>query len=98
MTVRRVDDAVLLEDICAVEDAETLMQEIEAGATAIDWAGCTHLHTACLQVILVAALPLRGTPKNPTLSRWLSRDQLSKASALRPDLVPPPPAAHQVEA
>ena len=26
MTIRRADDTVLLEDVCAVEDAETLIQ------------------------------------------------------------------------
>jgi hypothetical protein len=72
MTIRRVDDAILLVDVCAVEDAEILMQEIQAGATTLDWSGCTHLHTACLQVILAAGLPLGGTPANPALSRWIT--------------------------
>jgi hypothetical protein len=72
MTIRRDDDMVLLEGICAVEDAELLMQEFLAGATLIDWGGCTHLHTACLQVILAARVPISGTPANPALARWLA--------------------------
>ena len=71
MTIRRQDDAVLLDDVCAVEDAETLMQELRAGAAVIDWSGCTHLHTACLQVILAAAIPIRGSPANPAIVRWI---------------------------
>jgi hypothetical protein len=72
MTVRREDEAVLLEEICPVEDAEILMEQLQAGATLIDWSGCTHLHTACLQVILAAGLPMRGIPANPVLARWLA--------------------------
>ena len=72
MTIRRADDAVLLEGVCAVEDAEILMQELQADATLIDWSGCTHLHTACVQVILAAGLPMRGAPENPALARWLA--------------------------
>jgi hypothetical protein len=72
MTVRRDDDAILLEDVCAVDDAEILMQELQAGAALIDWSACTHLHTACLQVILAAHTPMRGSPSNPVLARWLA--------------------------
>jgi hypothetical protein len=71
MTIRRADDTILLEDICAVEDAETLMQELQAGATVIDWTECVHLHTACLQVILVSGVPIRGMPQNAALGRWV---------------------------
>ena len=72
MTIRRDDDVVLLEDVCAVEDAEVLMKELQAGATLIDWSACAYLHTACLQVLLAAGLPMRGTPANPAIARWLA--------------------------
>jgi hypothetical protein len=71
MTIRCADDAVLLEDVCAVEDAETLLHLLQSGASLIDWTGCTHLHAACLQVILVSGLPMRGTPDSPALARWV---------------------------
>jgi hypothetical protein len=86
MTIRRVDDAVLLDGVCAVEDAEFLMRELQAGATLVDLSECTHLHTACLQVILAARLPMRGTPANPVLARWL-------AGILDPDATPGPQLA-----
>jgi hypothetical protein len=70
MTVRRADDTIVLEDVCPVEDAETLLNQLQAGASLVDWSGCTHLHTACLQVMLVAGLPVVGQPANPTLARW----------------------------
>jgi hypothetical protein len=72
MTIRRDDDVILLVDVCAVEDAEVLTQELLAGATLIDWSACAHLHTACLQVLLAAGLPLRGTPANAAIARWLA--------------------------
>ncbi len=71
MTIRRVDETVMLEGVCAVEEAETLLQEIQSGAVRIDWTGCAHLHTACLQVILASGLPTCGTPANGALARWL---------------------------
>jgi len=72
MTVHRGDDTVLLEGVCAVEDAELLMQELQAGATSVDWSGCSHLHTACLQVLLATRIPVIGTPQNPALTHWLA--------------------------
>jgi hypothetical protein len=90
MTIRRDDDAVLLEDVCVVEDAETLMLELQAGAALIDWSGCTHLHTACLQVILAARMPMRGSPANAALARWLTPmlqpDAASMPGAAAPEL------------
>ncbi len=71
MTVRRVDETVLLEGVCAVEDAELLMQQLQFGGQTIDWSGCTHLHTACLQVLLTARVKLHGKPANPALERWI---------------------------
>ena len=71
MTIRRIDDVILLQDICAVEDAELLMQELEAGAACLNWSGCTHLHTACLQVVMASGLPITGTPATPEIVRWV---------------------------
>ena len=70
MTIRRDEDTIHLDDVCAVEDAEVLVQELGAGAACIDWSGCTHLHTACLQVLMAAGVPMRGVPANATLARW----------------------------
>ncbi len=72
MTIHRTDQAIVLDGVCPVEDAELLMQELQSGPDLIDWSGCTHLHTACLQVLLAAGLPVRGTPTNPTLARCIA--------------------------
>ena len=71
MTVRRAGDTIILEGVCAVEDAEILLQHLQAGADFIDWCGCTHLHAACFQMVLVARLPMRGPPANLEIVRWL---------------------------
>ncbi len=72
MTIRRTDDVVRLEAVCPVEDAELLLGHLQEGAARIDWSDCTHLHTACLQVILAAGLAPCGSPANPALARWLT--------------------------
>jgi len=70
MTIRRAENVIFLEDICAVEDADALLAEIQSGAAMFDWTGCTFLHTACLQLILASRLPMRGKPEDPALARW----------------------------
>ena len=69
MTIRRADETIMLEGVCAVEEAETLMQELLAGATLVDWGGCTHLHTACLQVILWRPVCRRAARRRTFRSR-----------------------------
>jgi hypothetical protein len=72
MPIQRTDETILLDGVCAVEDAEVLLQQLQAGAALIDWSGCTHLHAACLQLLLAAHLPMQGIPANPALARWLT--------------------------
>ena len=71
MTVRHAGDTIFLEGVCAVEDAEILLQHLQAGADLIDWCSCTHLHAACFQMVLVSQLPMKGPPANPEIVRWL---------------------------
>jgi hypothetical protein len=71
MSIKCAGDAVLMEGVCPVEDAETLLHLLQAGASHVDWTGCTHLHASCLQVLLVAGLPVRGLPANAALARWV---------------------------
>ena len=71
LTRRADDDVVFLEEVCAVEDADALLMEIQAGTAVLDWSGCTYLHTACLQLILAARLKVRGVPGDAVLARWV---------------------------
>jgi hypothetical protein len=70
--INREADIIHLEGDCPVEDAEVLLQQIQQGASALDWSDCTFLHTACVQVILAAGLSLYGTPASDKLTRWLA--------------------------
>nr|WP_321984557.1 hypothetical protein [uncultured Lichenicoccus sp.] len=90
MTVRRVEEHILLDDVCAVEDAEILLQELQAGAALIDWSTCTHLHTSCLQVILAAGVAVSGTPLNKSLAEWIAPLLASGHPATASDPLPSP--------
>lgn len=98
MTIRRVEDEVLLEGVCTIEDAELLLQHLQDGASRLDWSGCTHLHSACFQVVLSAHLPMHGTPLGPELARWLTPLVDADASSIRRGMPVDLPSANCVEA
>ncbi len=70
--IERDGKTILLLGHCPVEDADTLLSFVHDGADVIDWTGCTLLHTACLQVLLAARLPVAGPPQNPSLALFLA--------------------------
>lgn len=75
MTVRSADnDMLVLEGECPVEDAETLLQQLQSKPTAtVDWTQCNYLHTAVLQVILASGRIPSSICGDPFVSRWLPR-------------------------
>jgi hypothetical protein len=74
MSVRRCENGnIVLEGDCAAEDAETLLQMLQAAPGApIDWTQCGRLHTAVLQVILAAGPALIGVCGDPWVARWFA--------------------------
>jgi hypothetical protein len=74
VSVRRHDDGtILLEGICPVEDAESLLQLLQATPTApLDWSRSNHLHTAVLQVILATRPTLVGRCGDPWVTEWVN--------------------------
>jgi hypothetical protein len=72
MTIRRGDDGVIMLDgECPVEDAETLLQLLQAHPKGpVDWSACTRLHTAVLQVLMATAAPVRGACGDAFVARW----------------------------
>ncbi len=68
MPVRYLRDIARLEGVCAVEDAESLLEWLhEHPDGKLNFKDCEHLHSAVLQVIMamqpcVAACPRAGTP------------------------------------
>jgi hypothetical protein len=74
LTVRRADNGVIvLEGVCPVEDAETLLQLLQTKpTTGLDWSQCRQLHTAVVQVILASALGPLGPCGDPLVQQWLA--------------------------
>jgi hypothetical protein len=74
MTVRLKGQGVIeLSGRCGADDAEALQQHLLAdpGST-VEWSGCEHLHSAVVQVLLVAAPVVRGAPKNEFLTTHIA--------------------------
>jgi hypothetical protein len=73
MTLRNAGGTLHLEGACPVEAAEEVMQVLsDGGIEAVDLHDCTHLHTAVLQVLLHARLPILRLPAGPLLQAWLA--------------------------
>lgn len=74
MTVRRSDHGTLvLEGVCPVEDAEVLLQLLQAGSpVALDWTKCRQMHTAVLQVILASGIVPQGPCGDVLVRQWLA--------------------------
>ena len=70
---RQEDGTILLEGGCPVEDAESLLQLLQATPGApVDWTRSNHLHTAVLQVILAARPTLVGRCGDPWVTEWVN--------------------------
>ena len=74
MTVGRSDTGIVaLEGVCAVEDAEPLLQLLQAtpGAS-VDWTRCRQLHTAVFQIILASGVAPIGPCGDAWVAQWLA--------------------------
>jgi hypothetical protein len=73
MTVRVTESGtIVLEGICASEDAEVLLQNLLAyPATSVDWRGCEGAHAAVVQVLIAAKPKLIGPPASAPLKNWV---------------------------
>ena len=73
MTVARNDRGIiLLKGSCPVEDAEPLLQLLQATPDApVDLTGCRQLHTAVYQVLLAAGAALIGPCEDRWIRQWL---------------------------
>ena len=67
MTVRVTKKGpILLEGVCAIEDAEVLLAGLLANpGTDIDWSGCEQAHTAVIQILMAVHPKIIGWPTNP---------------------------------
>jgi|HubBroStandDraft_1064217.scaffolds.fasta_scaffold244843_2 hypothetical protein len=72
MTIKRDNAGVIvLAGECPVDDAETLLQLLQAQPEGpVDWSGCTRLHTAVLQMLMASAPAMRGECGDAFVARW----------------------------
>lgn len=84
MTIGRSETgAVILAGVCAVEDAEPLLQMLQATpAAVVDWTACRQLHTAVFQVILASGIAPIGPCGDVWIDHWLA-PKLPQNRALR---------------
>lgn len=78
MTVRRSDNGTLvLDGVCPVDDAEALLQLLQATPGAvIEWSQCRQLHTSVFQVVLASG----RVPVGPCGDAWVAQWLASKLS------------------
>ena len=91
MTVRRSDTGiVILDGVCAVEDAEPLLQMLQATpAAVVDWTPCRQLHTAVVQVILASGIAPIG-PVRRCLGDAVAGARTAPKGDRRIAILPPP--------
>ncbi|QHL89640.1 hypothetical protein GVO57_00910 [Sphingomonas changnyeongensis] len=73
MPIRLFKRKAVLSGEVDVETAETLHAWlIEAPGRTIDLGGCTHIHPACVQVVLASGAPVLALPADADLHGWLA--------------------------
>ena len=74
MSVRRADNGtIILDGTCPAEDAEPLLQMLQARRVAgVDWTQSRQIHTAILQIILAAGVVTVGPCGDPCVEKWLA--------------------------
>lgn len=71
MTVRLHDGAIVIEGASPVDDAETLLEQLQAHpGLPVDCARCASMHTAVLQVLMAAAPTIKGACGDDLVRRW----------------------------
>ena len=72
MAIEFKKNRVIFRDVARVEEAEALLEALQKKPSAkVDLSVCTHLHTANLQVLMVARPSIDSWPQNPELRTWL---------------------------
>jgi hypothetical protein len=73
MPLTFAETLVRFEGVCCVEEALPLLEHCRnTKAPEVDLSDCTYLHTALLQVLLLARPLVTVLPADPFLARWLA--------------------------
>lgn len=85
------DDVLACDGALTVDDAEALLQALAqgggAGAPCADLSACSHVHAACLQVLMAAGVRVAAWPPDAALGAWLRAALPEAACAPEQDLV-----------
>jgi hypothetical protein len=71
MTVRLEGDAIVIDGVSPVEDAEVLLETLQAHpGTPVDCSRCASMHTAVVQVLMAANATFRRTCGDNFVRLW----------------------------
>jgi len=72
MTMETLNGTLVCAGSLSVDDAEALQQQLLASPEApLDLDACTHVHSACLQVLMAAPARIAAWPRDAALAGWL---------------------------
>jgi hypothetical protein len=72
MPIHFDDKQAVFEDVAGVEEAEALLEWLQNNPKAtVDFAACSHLHAANLQVLMAHKAPVAAWPNDYDLRAWL---------------------------
>ena len=81
MSVKLIDDRIVLAGDCPVEDAENLLRLIQENPErTIDINDLGRIHMAVMQVMLAARAPVTGVPENAFVREWMLPHLLGSAA------------------
>jgi len=80
MSVRQQGSTLVLEGDCPVEDAEMLADLLrDPSIDGIDWTGAQRVHTAVVQLAILAQLPVAGPCGDGFVARWIEPQMVAAA-------------------
>ena len=72
MTIQFMRSVACFKGVCAVEEAEPLLQWLQDQPRGkVNLKECEHVHTAVLQVMLAAKVMVTLPPEDAELAKWL---------------------------
>ena len=81
MSIDYSEEVACLSGFLSVEEAEGLLEWLSVHPQGrLDLSACSHLHSACLQVLMAAKPALITWPTDPSLALWLRNTLSSKSS------------------
>ncbi len=72
MAIEYQKNVAFFRDVVAVDEAETLLEWFQKSPEAeIDLSDLSHMHTACLQVLMAVRPVVSAWPHDELLKKWL---------------------------